>query len=174
MHSPDFQLLTKRQRKELTNLCAQTMSPGGSEVSQLLPKVLSVEFVLPKESKTANPVSVSGSDSDSDPDAIRSTLNARDATLFAEMAKQVSIRQVESNTEWLDQHLVTQQVMASRPIVYTEDIHEALNCGGLRRMTDSEHDMVCLTFTNENFTHWAVSCSLQYRSIEWNMLNKHD
>ena len=70
--------------------------------------------------------------------------------------------------------MVTQQVMASTPIVYTEDIHEALNGGGLRSMSDSEHDMVCLTFTNESFTHWAVSCSLQYRSPESNMLNKHD
>ena len=182
MHSPDFQLLTKRQRKELTELCAQTMSslrwksksPKGSEVSQLIPKVLSVEFVIPKELKTDKKVSVSGSDSDSDSDATRPKFNARDATLFAEMAKQVSIRQVESNIEWLDQHLVTQQVMASTPIVYTEDIHEALNGGGLRSMTDSEHDMVCLTFTNDSFTHWAVSCSLQYRSTESNMLNKHD
>ena len=59
-------------------------------------------------------------------------------------------------------------------MLYTEDIHEALNGGVLRSMTDFEHDVVCLTFTNENFTHWAVNCSLQYRSTEWNMLNKHD
>ena len=52
MHSPDFKLLTKRQRKELTELCAQAMSPGGSEVSQLLPKVLSEMFVEPKKEKT--------------------------------------------------------------------------------------------------------------------------
>ena len=64
--------------------------------------------------------------------------------------------------------------MASTPILYTEDIHEALNGGGLRSMTDSEHDMVCLTFINDSFTHWAVSCSLQYRSTESNMLEKDD
>ena len=119
-------------------------------------------------------VSVSGSDSDSDSDATRPKFNSRGATLFAEMAKQVSIAQVESNTAWLDQHLVTQHVIASTPIVYTEDIHEALNGGGLHIMTDSEHDMVCLTFTNDSFTHWAVSCSLQYRSTESNMPNQHD
>ena len=105
LHSPDFQLLTKRQRKELTELCAQTMSslrwksksPKGSEVSQLIPKVLSVEFVIPKELKTDKTVSVSGSDSDSDSDATRPKFNAIDATLFAEMAKQVSISPVDSN-----------------------------------------------------------------------------
>ena len=70
--------------------------------------------------------------------------------------------------------MVTQQVVASTPILYTEDIHGALNGGGLRSMTDSEHDMVCLTFTNENFTHWVVSSFLQYRSTESNMLNRHD
>ena len=64
--------------------------------------------------------------------------------------------------------------MASTPIVHTEDIHETLNGGGLCNMTDSEHDMVWLTFTNDSFTHWAVSCSLQYRSTESNMRNKHD
>ena len=32
--------------------------------------------------------------------------------------------------------------------------------------------MVFLTFTNESFTHWAVSCSLQFRSPESNMLDK--
>ena len=68
----------------------------------------------------------------------------------------------------------TQQVVAITPILYTEDIHEALNGGVLRSMTDSEHDMVCLTFTNNSFTHWAVSCSLQYRSTESNMLDKDD
>ena len=67
-----------------------------------------------------------------------------------------------------------EQVMASTPITYTEDIHEALNGGGLCSMMGSEHDMVSLTFTNDSFTHWAVSCSLQYRSTESNMLNKHD
>ena len=70
--------------------------------------------------------------------------------------------------------MVTQQLVASTPIWYTEDIHEALNGGGLHSMTDSGHDMVWLTFTNEIFTHWAVSCSLHYRSTESNMLNKHD
>ena len=130
--------------------------------------------MIPKELKTDKNVSVSGSDSDSDSDATSPKCNARAATLFAKMAKQVSIRQVESNIEWLDQNLVTQQVMASTTIVYTEDTHEALNGGGLRIMTDSEHDMVWLTFTNDSFTHWVVSCSLRYRSTESNMLNKHD
>ena len=97
--------------------------------------------------------------------------SARDSTLFAEMAKQVSITQIDSNIGVL---ATTQQVVASTPISYTEDIHEALDGGGLRSMTDSEHDMVFLTFTNDSFTHWAVSCSLQYRSTESNMLNKHD
>ena len=53
------------------------MSPGGSEVSQLLPKVLSEMFVLPNKSKTEKIVSVSGSDSDSDSDARRPQFNAR-------------------------------------------------------------------------------------------------
>ena len=75
------------------------MSSGGSEVSRLQPKALSAEYVLPKESKTDKTVSNAGLDSDSDLDATRPKFNARDATLFAEMAKQVSNRQVESNTE---------------------------------------------------------------------------
>jgi hypothetical protein len=65
----------------------------------------------------------------------------------------------------LHRWLVTQQVVASSPIAYTEELHEALNGGGLRSMSDSEHDMVCLTFTNENFTHWAVSCSFNYNIV---------
>ena len=65
----------------------------------MIPKMLSLEFVIPKELKTDKKVSVSGSDSDSDSDATRPNFNAEDATLFAEMAKQVSIRQVESNIE---------------------------------------------------------------------------
>ena len=58
VHSPDFQLLAKCQHKKLTELCAQTMSPGGLEV-------LSGMFVLSNESKTEKPVSVTGSDSNS-------------------------------------------------------------------------------------------------------------
>ena len=126
--------------------------------------------MLPKESKTDKTVSNAGLDSDSDLDA-RAKFNARDSTVFAEMAKQVSITQIDSNIGVL---ATTQQAVASPPNSYTEDIHEALNGGGLRSMTDSEHDMVCLTFTNDSFTHWAVSCSLQYRSTESNVLNKHD
>ena len=85
MHSPDFQLLVKSQRKELTELC-----PGESEVNQLFPKVLSKMFVEePKRKK---------SDSDSDLDEKKtSQFNAKDTTLCAEVAKQVSIRQVESD-----------------------------------------------------------------------------
>ena len=75
------------------------MSPGGSEVSQLLPKVLSEVFVLPNKSKTEKTVSGSGSDSDSDSDsdARRPQFNARDATLFAEVATEAYITQVEFN-----------------------------------------------------------------------------
>ena len=150
VYSPDFKLLTKRQRKKLTELYAQTTSPGGSEVSKLQPKELSEMFVKAQEDKT---------DSDSDSDAKRPQFNARETTLFAEVAAPASITHVIFN-EWLDQRLLTQQVMASSPIVYTEELHEALNGGGLRSMSDSEYDMVFLTSTNESFTHWAVSCSL--------------
>ena len=136
VHSPDFKLLTKRQRNELTELCAQTMSPDGSEVSKLQPKVLSEMFVESQEGKPD-----SDSDSDSNSDAKRSQFNARETTLFAEVAAQASITQVGFN-EWLDQRLVTQQVVASSPIVYNEELHEALNGGGLRSMSDSEYDTI--------------------------------
>ena len=85
VHSHDFQLLTKRQHKELTKLCAQTVSPGGSEVSQLQPKALLAEYVLPEKSKTDNTVSNAGLDSDSDLDATRPKFSARDSTLFAKI-----------------------------------------------------------------------------------------
>ena len=136
VHSPDFKLLTKRQRKELTELCAQTMSPRGS-------------------------------------DGERPQFNARDATLCAEVARHAFITQVEFN-DWLNERLVTQQVVASSSVVYTEELHEALNGGGLCSMSDSEYDMVFLTFTNESFTHWAVICSLQFRSPESRMLDNED
>ena len=73
------------------------MSPGGSEVSQMLPKVLSEFFVLPNKSKTEKTVSVSGSDSDSDSDARKPQFDARGATLFAEVAAEAYITQVEFN-----------------------------------------------------------------------------
>ena len=111
------------------------------------------------------------SDSSSDEDAKR-PFNARDAALFAELAAQASLTQVEN--DWLIPDLVNQQVLASTPVIYTEELHDALNGGGVRSMSDSEHDMVWVTFTNESFTHWAVSCSLQYRSSESLILNKED
>ena len=88
------------------------------------------------------------------------------------MAAQASITQVEN--VWLIPDLVNQQVLATTPVIYTEELHDALNGGGVRSMTDSEHDMVWVTFTNESFTHWAVSCSLQYRSSETLILDKED
>ena len=91
--------------------------------------------------------------------------------MFAEVARHAFITQVEFN-DWLNERLVTQRVVASSPIVYTEGLHGALNGGGLRSMPDSEYDMVVLTFTNGSFTHWAVSCSLKFRSPELNMLDK--
>ena len=51
VHSPDFGLLTKRQRKQLTELCAQTLSPDGSEVSNLQPKEPSEKSYRPGTAK---------------------------------------------------------------------------------------------------------------------------
>ena len=52
LHSPDYQLLNKRERTELTELCAQTMSPNGSKVSELKPKTLLAQCVPPEKPKT--------------------------------------------------------------------------------------------------------------------------
>ena len=111
------------------------------------------------------------SDSSADEGAKR-PLNARDAALWAELAAAVSLTQVEN--DWLTKDLVNQQVLASTPLTYTEELHDALNGGGIRSTPDNEHDMIWSTFRNDSFTHWAVSCSLQYRSVETNMLDKAD
>ena len=118
--------------------------------------MLSDKFVEDKSPKVL-------SDKDKKPDFSsdeddKRPFNARDTVLFAAMAAKASLTQVEN--DWLIPGLVNQQVLASTPVIYTEELHDALNCGGVRSMSDSEHDMVWVTFTNESFTHWAVSCSL--------------
>ena len=166
--SPDSKLLTKNQLKELTMLFAQTSRPSGSEVSGLNPKVLSDQF-----QKVQSKKELADSDSDSSAhEGAKRPFNARDAALWSQLAATVSLTQVEN--DWLISDLVNQQVLASTPVPYTEQLHDALNGGGVRSMSDSEHDMVWVTFTNESFTHWAVSCSLQYRSSETLMLNEED
>ena len=120
--SPDLKLLTKSQRKELTILFAQTSSPAGSEISRLDPKVLSDQFVEAKSPKVLSDKDAE-SDSSSDEDAKR-PFNARDTALFAEVAAQASLTQVEN--DWLIPDLVNQQVLATTPVIYTEELHDAL------------------------------------------------
>ena len=149
-------------------LFAQTSSPPGSEVSGLNPKVLSDQF-----QKVQSKKELADSDSDSSAhEGAKRPFNARDAALWSQLAATVSLTQVEN--DWLISDLVNQQVLASTPVPYTEQLHDALNGGGVRSMSDSEHDMVWVTFTNESFTHWAVSCSLQHRPSESLILNKDD